>query len=55
MNRSSNERERQERGAGNQATNPLKLARGEPNRRFYNATRAVWARLDRLGYVEGST
>src|SRR5438034_8311256 len=46
------ERERQERGAGYQATEPLKLAMGEPNRCFYNATCAVWAHPDRLVYVE---
>lgn len=45
--------ERQSRRAGNQATNLLKLAMGEPNRCFYNATRAVWAHPDRLVYVEG--
>jgi hypothetical protein len=53
MSTSSKERELQERGAGNQATEPLKLAMGEPNRCFYNATRAFWAHPDRLVYVEG--
>jgi hypothetical protein len=53
MSRSSKERERQERGAENQAIEPLTLAMGEPNRCFYNAARAVWAHPDRLVYVEG--
>jgi hypothetical protein len=39
--------------AGVEAAKPLKLAMGEPNRCFYNATRAVWAHPDRLVYVEG--
>ena len=47
------ERERQPTRAGNQATEPLKLPMGEPNRCFYNATSAVWAHPDRLVYVEG--
>ena len=47
------EREQQARGAENQATEPLKLPMGEPNRCFYNATCAVWAHPDRLVYVEG--
>jgi hypothetical protein len=53
MSRSSKEGERQTRRAGNQATKPLKLPMGEPNRCFYNATRAVWTHPDRLVYVEG--
>jgi hypothetical protein len=53
MSRSSKECERRERGAGNQAIESLTLPMGEPNRCFYNATRAVWAHPDRLVYVEG--
>lgn len=38
---------------GYPATEPLKLAMGEPNRCFYNATCALWAHPNRLVYVEG--
>jgi hypothetical protein len=40
------EREQQARPAEYQATEPLKLPMGEPNRCFYNATCAVWAHPD---------
>jgi hypothetical protein len=39
--------------AAKQAAKPLNLAMGEPNRCFYNATRAVGEHPDRLVYVEG--
>ncbi len=55
MSKSSKEREQQARRTANQTPKPLKLAMGEPNRCFYNATCAVWAHPDRLVYVEGST